>query len=150
MRLEYLTTLFALVLMTTGFSQPHSATPAEKICGKWEAAEKNLRVLVYLEGDKFVAKIIWFSPNDGRPMEAWTDKNNPDKTLKERKILGMSVLTGLSYQAKTNSWEDGMIYDAKHGRDWNASAYIDKQGLLKVEGYWHFKFIGKTLTFKRI
>ena len=150
MRLKFLLNLFALIFFTTTFSKSHTITPAEQICGKWEAAEKNLRVQVYMENDKFIAKIIWFSPNDNRPMEAWTDKNNPDKTLRDRKILGMNVLTGLSYRAKTNSWEDGMIYDAKHGRDWNASAYIDKKGLLKVEGYWHFKFIGKTLTFKRI
>ena len=43
-----------------------------------------------------------------------------------------------------------MIYDSKNGRDWNASACIDKSGMLKVKGYWHFKFIGRTMTFNRV
>jgi uncharacterized protein (DUF2147 family) len=62
----------------------------------------------------------------------------------------MSVLSDMNYKAETNSWEDGTIYDAKNGRQWNASINIDKDGLLKVKGYWHFKFIGKTLTFRRV
>ena len=83
-------------------------------------------------------------------MEEWTDKNNPDPALRTRKILGMNVLEKLSYSPNSNSWEGGMIYDAKNGRHWNSSAYINKDGTLKVKGYWHFKFIGKTMTFKRI
>jgi uncharacterized protein (DUF2147 family) len=62
----------------------------------------------------------------------------------------MDVLTGLVYQPATDSWENGMVYDAKHGREWNAAAYINKHGELKVRGYWHFKFIGRTLTFYRV
>ena len=83
-------------------------------------------------------------------MGEWTDSKNPDEALRSRKILGMDVLEKLRYDAGSNSWEDGMIYDAKNGREWNASAYISKDGLLKVKGYWHFKFIGRTLVFKRI
>ncbi|MDB5011423.1 MAG: hypothetical protein JWQ06_2212, partial [Mucilaginibacter sp.] len=42
------------------------------------------------------------------------------------------------------------IYDAKNGREWDASAYIDKNGELRVTGYWHLKFIGRTMSFTRI
>jgi len=54
------------------------------------------------------------------------------------------------YIPNSNSWEKGIIYDAKHGRNWDSSACITPDGLLKVTGYWHFKFIGKTLTFTRL
>ena len=142
---------WALIIISPGIrAQTPSLTPNEKICGKWEASEKNLVVQVYMQNEKFVAKIIWFNTDHGAPMDTWTDKNNPDKSLRSRKLLGMSVLRDLTYHPKTNSWENGMIYDAKHGREWNSSAYIDKNGLLKVEGYWHFKFIGRTMTFRRI
>jgi len=43
-----------------------------------------------------------------------------------------------------------MVYDSRHGREWNASANIGKKGQLHVRGYWHFKFIGKTMNFFRI
>jgi uncharacterized protein (DUF2147 family) len=56
----------------------------------------------------------------------------------------------MEYEPKSNSWENGKIYDAKNGREWDASAYIDKSGELKVIGFWHFKFIGRTMTFVRV
>ena len=83
-------------------------------------------------------------------MSYWTDVNNPDPALRKRKLLGMSILSRLQYDPETNSWENGMVYDSRHGREWNASAYIDKKGQLHVRGYWHFKFIGKTMSFNRI
>jgi uncharacterized protein (DUF2147 family) len=122
----------------------------DRVCGKWMSTEKNLIVLVYKEGSDFRAKTIWFRRGDDpQPIEEWRDVKNPDPALRNRKILGLSILEGLRFDPESNSWEDGTIYDAKHGHFWNASATIDKQGQLKVRGYWYFKFIGKTLTFTR-
>jgi len=124
----------------------------DKICGKWMSAQKNLIVQVYKEGDSFRAKIVWFSDKDdpSRPMDVRTDYKNPDKALQDRKVIGMNVLDGLQYIPKTDSWENGEIYDAMSGHTWSSAAYIAPNGELKVTGYWHFKFIGRTLTFVRI
>jgi uncharacterized protein (DUF2147 family) len=122
----------------------------DQICGKWISSDKNLIVEVYKTGDHFKAKIVWFDDDPSKPMGEWCDKNNPNPALRTRKILGMDVLSDLKYDAGSKSWEDGMIYDAKHGKEWNASAHIDKDGLLKVKGYWHFKLFGRTMTFKRV
>lgn len=124
----------------------------DRICGKWMSEEKNLIVLVYKDGDDFRAKIVWFNAQDdsSKPMDARTDYKNPDKALRSRKLIGMNVLDGLKYVPKTDSWEDGKIYDAMSGRTWNSSAYITPGGEMKVTGYWHFKFIGRTMTFTRI
>jgi len=121
-----------------------------RICGKWESEQHNLRILIYVQHDNFHAKIIWFSDTDGKPMDYWRDIRNPDSRLRSRKILGMEILSGLHYNAQTNSWEDGMVYDSRHGRYWNASANIGKKGMLHVRGYWHFKWIGRTINFYRI
>ena len=150
MRSKLLFNLFALVLLSCTISRANNIPPGEQICGKWESSEKNLIVQVYMQDNKYIAKIVWYSDTDGKPMDYWTDRRNPDPLLRNRKILGMSVLSNMTYMPDTNSWEDGLIYDSKHGRTWNASAYIDKNGLLKVKGYWHFKFIGRTMTFKRV
>ena len=150
MNIKYLFILLSLFASTHFTKKSIFIPPSDQICGKWESSEKNLIIHVYKEDNKFISKILWFNANDGRPMSSWTDRNNPDETLRNRKIVGMSVLTDLIYKANTNSWENGVIYDAKHGRDWDASAYINNEGMLKVKGYWHFKFIGKTLTFKRL
>lgn len=124
---------------------------SDKICGRWMSEEKNLIVQVFKEGDEFKAKIVWFSDKDdpSRPMDIRTDEKNPDKALRSRKILGMNVLEGLQYEPSTNSWENGKIYDAMSGHKWSSSASLTDNGDLKVTGYWHFKFIGRTLKFIR-
>lgn len=122
----------------------------KQICGKWENQDKTLRIQISTQKGEFVARIIWFSDTEGKPMSYWKDRRNPDPKLRSRTILGMSILRGLKYNAAKGTWEGGMVYDSKHGKEWNASASIDKKGLLKVRGYWHFKWIGKTMTFHRI
>jgi uncharacterized protein (DUF2147 family) len=140
-----------LITVFTVFDTYGQAEKAQaRICGKWESTERNLRIQVYMQNNQFKANIIWFKDTEGKPMDYWTDVHNPDPALRNRKILGMSVLSGLKYDPDKNTWEDGMVYDSKHGRDWNASANIDKNGILKVRGYWHFKFIGRTMDFVRI
>ncbi|HTD99173.1 MAG TPA: DUF2147 domain-containing protein [Mucilaginibacter sp.] len=132
------------------YVQADTVPNCDQICGKWLSSEKNLMVEVYKAGDHFKARIVWFNDDPSKPMGEWCDTKNPDPALRTRKILGMNVLSDLKYVAHSNSWEDGMIYDAKNGKEWNASAYINKQGLLKVKGYWHFKIFGRTMTFKRV
>lgn len=139
--------LLILFLTINAYAQ---TPPREKVCGDWESAQKNLRIRIFIEHNQFRATIIWFSNTDGKPMDYWTDVNNPDPKLRTRKLLGMSILSGLQYDPEKDSWEDGMVYDSRHGRYWNAAASIGSKGLLHVRGYWHFKWIGKTMLFHRI
>ncbi|WP_158829543.1 DUF2147 domain-containing protein [Mucilaginibacter lacusdianchii] len=139
-----------LILFSSSAIKAQHTSARERICGKWENKEKTLRIQVYTEKQDFRAKIIWFSDTEGKPMSYWKDKRNPDPALRNRTILGMSILSGLKYNASSGTWEDGKVYDSKHGKVWNASAAINKNGLLKVRGYWHVKFIGRTMTFHRI
>ncbi len=107
-------------------------------------------VQVYKEKNQFRAKIIWFNDDPSKPMQEWRDKHNPDPALRNRKLVGLEILNGLRYDADSHTWEGGTIYDAQHGKQWDAAGYIDKDGLLKVKGYWHIKIIGRTMTFKRV
>ena len=146
--------MFKLLILTlfTGICLAINPAPnPDLVCGKWMSTEKNLIVQVYKDGGVFRAKVVWFLNTDKtRTMEEWTDKHNPDPALRDRKLIGMSILKNMDYEPKSNSWENGKIYDAKNGREWDASASIDKNGELRVTGYWHFKFIGRTLTFTRV
>lgn len=124
--------------------------PTERVCGKWESVDKKLIIKVYLQNGQYRAKLVWYSNTDGKPLDYWRDVNNPNPALRSRRLLGMELLSGLKYNKASNTWEDGHVYDSTHGRTWNASARIDKKGILHVRGYWHFKFIGRTLLFFRV
>ncbi|QJD95554.1 DUF2147 domain-containing protein [Mucilaginibacter robiniae] len=129
-----------------------SALASDRICGKWMSEKKNCIVQVYRDGNDFKAKLVWFDDSDEptKPMEARLDIHNPSKQLRSRHLVGMNVLENLEYHPKTDSWENGMIYDAQTGRKWNSSASMTSDNVLKVTGYWHFKFIGRTMTFNRV
>jgi uncharacterized protein (DUF2147 family) len=149
---HFLCSFLALMLYSsTNFHSTPSMAASDRLCGKWQLKNEGLTIQVYKDAGEFKAKIVWFDDHDNtKQLDYWTDNQNPDPALRSRKILGLNVLEKLTYDPNTNTWEDGMIYDAKNGRHWNSSVCIDKDGLLRVKGYWRFKFIGKTLTFKRL
>ena len=150
MRFKFACVCFLLTLFTVFYTNGQPSDGHERICGKWESVEKSIIIEVYMAGSDFRAKLIWYSDTEGKPLDYWTDRRNPNPVLRSRKLLGMEVLSGLQYDPDNHSWENGMVYDSKHGREWNASANIDKNGQLRVRGYWHFKFIGRTMTFFRV
>lgn len=149
---KFIVCSFASVLLLTLTARSLALEPCDKICGKWQSEKKNCIVQVYRDGEDFKAKLVWFDDSDepDKPMESRVDYKNPNKSLRTRKLIGMNVLENLEYKSNTNSWENGMIYDAQTGKKWNSSAYLTPQGALKVTGYWHFKFIGRTMTFHRV
>jgi uncharacterized protein (DUF2147 family) len=123
---------------------------ADLICGKWLSDNKELLVQVYRDGDTFKGKSLWFKNKDKRKaMGEWTDIHNPDPALRNRKILGIDVLTKLTYNADTNTWENGKIYEGSSGKLWDTYVKINKDGSLKVTAYWGLKFINKTIKFTR-
>ena len=130
----------------------HADSGADAILGHWISTRNNVKVQVYKEGSEFKARVTWFKDTDdkSKPMETRKDENNPDPKLRQRKVLGMQVLSQLRYNTKSKRWENGKIYDAKTGRTWSSVAYLSDDGLLNVKGYWQFEFIGKTMRFRKI
>lgn len=138
----------ASIWITTAFADPG----ADAILGQWMSTRRNVKVQVYKEGIEFKGRVTWFKDSDdpGKPMATRTDENNPDPKLRQRKVLGMQVLSRLRYNASSGRWEHGKIYDPKTGRLWSSVAYLDEGGVLNVKGYWQFEFIGRTMRFRRV
>lgn len=139
-----------LVLNFLFILNTNAQNSSDAILGKWMTTDNKLMVEVYRQNNNYKAKILWFKEVSNKIMSDRLDENNPDKTLRNRKWLGMDVLRNLKYDAKDNEWVDGIIYDAKHGREWDSIAWINNDHLLKVKGYWVFKFISETLVFKKV
>lgn len=138
--------LFILLFSITANAQVHQ----NDILGRWISTNNDVAVNIYKVGNNFRAKVIWFDDRlgDGKPMNSRIDSKNPDADLRGRKIIGMDILSGLSFNSK-EKWENGKIYDASSGRTWDASLELKDNGLLFVRGYWKFKWIGKTIHFRR-
>ena len=124
-------------------------TTPDVILGKWITTSGNCIVEVYKQNQEFKAKILWFKATK-KPMDDWTDEKNSNIALRKRKLLGMDVVRGLRYNSDEKQWVDGMIYDATTGKEWNSIVWLTKDNLLKVKGYWLFRFLSETKTFKRV
>ena len=124
-------------------------TAPDVILGKWMTTTGNCMVEVYKQNQEFKAKILWFKATK-KPMNEWTDDKNSNVALRKRKLLGMDVISGLHYDSDENQWVDGMIYDATTGKEWNSIVWVTKDNFLKVKGYWLFRFLSETKTFKRV
>jgi uncharacterized protein (DUF2147 family) len=123
----------------------------DAIVGKWMSTDGKLEVEVIKQNNEYNAQIIWFDDSDDRsvPLNQRQDGKNPDKGLRSRKIIGMEVMHGLQYKAGDDEWQEGRIYDASTGKDWNAKAWLAKDGCLKVKAFWHFEFLGENICFKK-
>lgn len=144
--------LSVLLLLSGAFFAHRGPSNADAITGKWMNTDKNLEVEVYKAGNEYNGRVIWFDDTDDKssPMNERRDTKNPDKSLRSRKIIGLVVMTGLVYNNDDDEWQDGRIYDSSSGKDWNAKAWINDEGILKVRGYWHFSIFGENISFNRI
>lgn len=121
----------------------------DAILGRWITASENCIVDVYKQNNEFRAKVIWFKQGK-KPMNEWVDEKNPNPALRNRKLLGMEVLRGLHYSEDEKQWVDGIIYDATSGKEWDSIVWLTDDNLLKVKGYWVFRFLSQTKTFKKL
>lgn len=129
-----------------------SAQQPYDITGRWISKQRNFIVEIYRGFDEFRGKIVWFDDSDdqSRPMNLRTDISNPVKSLRERKIIGLDVLKGLTYNRKCKCWQNGKIYDTRTGKTWSASITSVNLNVINVRGYWHYEFIGKSMIFRRV
>ena len=83
--------IFSIILML----MPLGMAFAQDVVGKWKLEDGTAIVEVYKSGDAFNGKIVWLAnptEADGSPA---VDSNNPDKSLRSRKLIGLNMLSGL-------------------------------------------------------
>lgn len=101
--------ILLLPLVGTAFAQ----APSNLTKGTW-ANEDNTAHLQFTQvGDRYFAELVWMAqPNDesGNPKK---DKNNPDKNLRSRSLVGIYLIWDLKPEGKY--WVDGTIYNPGKG-----------------------------------
>ena len=82
-------------------------------------------------------------PATGQPK---LDKENNDKSLRQRPIIGLEMVWGLKPTQK-GGYDGGQIYSPKTGKTYRASMKLVDQHTLNVTG--HVLFFTKTQTWRR-
>ncbi|MBO9698613.1 MAG: DUF2147 domain-containing protein [Sporocytophaga sp.] len=142
--------LYILVLLSVFFSSDSFAQySGDEIIGIWETpGNDNGRIEIFKSGNKYYGKIIWLK-RKGENGQVLTDKNNPDKSLQNRPIVGLEILKGFVFN-KEDMWEDGEIYDPKSGNTYSCQISLQDKNIMKVRGYIGFSLIGRTEYWNRV
>ncbi|MEL7687061.1 DUF2147 domain-containing protein [Citromicrobium bathyomarinum] len=106
------------------------ALAADPISGRWVTQEKNAIVTIGNCGSSVCGRISKFleTPPDGANQR---DVNNPDKSLRSRKLMGLPVLTGLREDG--DLWR-GDIYDPEAGKTYRSVIRRKGANRLEVKG----------------
>lgn len=135
-----------IVLFSTAFFL-NITLYAQEVTGTWYNEEKDAKIEVYkTDDDEYEGKVVWLKkPNrNGKPK---VDEQNKDKAKRERKIMGLHILSGL--KKKGNQYKDGEIYDPKSGKTYSANMKPDGKNKLKIRGYVGVSLIGRTTVWTR-
>ena len=118
----------ALFASAMGLAAP--SVSANSINGNWITQDKDAIVKISKCGATVCGRIHKYlvTPPGGVNQK---DINNPNKKLRNRKLLGMAVLTG--FKRDGNKWR-GRIYDPKTGKSYRSVVQLQGSNGLKVEG----------------
>ncbi|MGH8127000.1 MAG: DUF2147 domain-containing protein [Gammaproteobacteria bacterium] len=141
---------FGLVVFSTA---AHANNGAGAILGTWLTNDSSVKVEIVNEHGVYNGHVVWLkaplfpanAPNGmaGKPK---VDRLNPDKSLRSRPIMGLTLLTGFHY-AGGNVWDGGTLYAPTKGKSYRCKLTLAPDGRLKISigG----SIFGKTLFWTR-
>jgi len=106
---------------------------SDAIAGTYLKADGKSKIQFFKSGDTFSGKVVWLKePNDekGNPKK---DPKNPDKSLRERPLMGMITITGLKYDGD-GKYVDGRAYRPADGDEVKFKVKVNDDGTLTVTG----------------
>lgn len=137
--------LLAFFIVSSSFNV---ARPAYQLVGVWESEAKNLQIQMFENHGEFSGRMIYFKCSTDEIMKTKKDIENPDKDLTTRNLLGLTLVTDLTYQGD-NVWDEGKIYDPNSGHTFEARIQLTGPQSAIVRGYWKYRWIGRSMVFHR-
>lgn len=127
---NFIVGICASIGLAVGALSSVPASAADPIAGRWVTQDKDAIVSIGQCGKSVCGRIARFltPPPDGPDQR---DIYNPDPKLKERKLLGLPVLT--NFKEDDDLWR-GRIYDPKTGKSYRSVVRRKSAGVLEVKG----------------
>ena len=139
---KYFLTLALVLLSFYTFAQN-----ANNILGIWMTEEKDAKIQIYEQNEKYFGKLIWSKNMYNEQGNSKLDVNNPDEQLQKRPLENLILLSDFEFSG--DEWENGQIYDPKSGKTYKC--YIKLEGnQLEVTGYVGVKWLSRTVTWNKV
>ncbi len=118
--------------------------------GVWATAGGESRVKIGDCGGKLCGAIIWLKEPLTKEGKDKVDSENPDPSLRTRKLAGLPLLRGFSQdQSDPKVWKGGEIYDPDDGKTYSCNLTVQDPRTLRVRGYVGLSILGKTQIWTR-
>lgn len=116
---------------------------ADSILGLWLTADQEGYVEITETSGVYQGTIVG-GPDDTERF----DEKNPDPRLRDRPLLGLTIMTGFT-STGDGKWTGGRIYDPNNGKTYKCTLELGENGTLKVRGYVGISWFGRTETWTR-
>ena len=134
------------LVFTSLFFSPALNKDGDEILGTWLTDDKRAKIQIFKEGQRYHGKIVWLKePKDGSG-NIHKDTKNPDKALRDRPILGITLVSDFVFER--GRWTDGEIYDPDNGKTYDCNMKL-KRNKLEVRGYVGISMFGRTVVWTR-
>lgn len=135
---------FFLLSLSSGQAQE-----AKDVLGEWYTEEEKAKVKIYQCESGYCGKIVWLDEPNNPDGTAKLDLENPDESLRSRKIIGTNILTGLEYEGE-GEYENGKIYDPESGKTYSCLMELEDADTLEVRGFIGISLVGRSQTWTRV
>ena len=140
-----------VVWIALAISPEAHAQDAPTPIGTWVTQKGGAHIQIKDCGGKLCGMIVWLkNPLDKNGKDS-VDSNNPDPSLRTRKLMGLPMLSGFSHDAAdSNVWSGGEIYNPSNGKTYSCKLTLQTPSTLQVRGYVGISLFGETQTWTRV
>jgi uncharacterized protein (DUF2147 family) len=131
------------IIISTGQVKAQS----NRILGVWLTPEKDAKIEIYQKESRYFGKMIWLTPDVDAIGKPLTDSENPDPAKRNRKLVGLEIISNLTYTV--DKWK-GTIYDPESGKTYSSQIKLANENTLEVLGYIGTPLLGVKQIWKRI
>ena len=113
--------------------------------GRWLTQEKDGWIRLSVTANTLEGSIAG-SPNGDDEREF--DDRNPDPALRNRRLQGLTIMTGFQYDGD-GRWTGGKVYDPNTGKTYKCTVTLLDDNTLKIRGYIGVSLFGRSETWTR-
>lgn len=127
-----------------------SASALQTPVGLWRTQQGRSHIRIFECGEKLCGKIVWLREaklKDGSPI---VDARNPDPKLRDRPVVGLTVIWGFTKSNRPGRWAGGRMYHPEEGKYYKGALTLRTDGRLRVRGYRRVPVVGKTQYWTRL
>ncbi len=139
-------TLVCIFFLLLGAGNVHAQSKS-KIVGVWLNTDKTAQIEIMENNDEMIGKLIWIQREEG-DLDVFTDTVNSDTSLRNRPLMGLTILEGLKFN--DGIWSDGKIYDPKSGITYVCDLQLKKKDILEIKGYLGDSWVSRTVEWNRV